>query len=42
MSAYAKSMLRLKKSGLLTEAMIDKAVTLGRISAEEAELIKAQ
>lgn len=42
MSAYAKSMLRLKKRGLLTEAMIDKAVTLGRISAEEAELIKAQ
>ena len=41
MSVYAKTMLRLKNKGLLTDTMIDRAVELGRISAQEAAAIKA-
>ena len=40
MTAYLKSMLRLKKKGLLTDAMINKAITLGRINEQQAQEIR--
>lgn len=40
MTAYFKSMLRLKKKGLLTDTMISRAITLGRINEQQAEEIR--
>ena len=40
MSVYGASMMRLKARGLLNETMIAKAVLLGRITEEEAQIIR--